>query len=333
MFAITESDGRWIVTILEDGTNAIEKSFASHGRAKAWATRCEAARLRYSANDIRTSDPYSTTLGDLLLRYGREVSTLKKGAKHEAYKLGMMAQMTIGGIRIADLTSKALATYRNERLATVSNSTVRGELSLIRRTIETARREWGFEIAHNVAAMVTLPKPGEARDRRLEAGELEALGRYLSPNPVAWAVVEFAVESAMRRGEILGMTWRNVNLGQRTVHLPTTKNGKPRTVPMTDRGLEILEGLKVHGERVFPIDIHALRWAWTEACRRAGIDGLRFHDLRHEGVSRLFEMGLSVPEVQMMSGHRTASCLFRYTNLRPLDLARKLKGRKRPANC
>jgi Site-specific recombinase XerD len=254
---------------------------------------------------------------------------MKQGAKVEGYKLAMMAQMSLGGLRVADVTSKAIATYRNERLAKVANSTVRSELSLIRRTLEYARREWGFELAHNPAALVTLPPPGMARDRRLQAGEYEALRTQLANHPLVWAFVQFAIETAMRRGEILGLTWRHVNLTQRTVHLPLTKNGKPRTVPLTDGALEVLEKLPQQGERVFPIDISALRWAWTEACRKADLKDLRLHDLRHEGVSRLFEMGLSVPEVQMISGHKTVTCLFRYTNMRPLDLARKLKGRRR----
>jgi integrase len=132
----------------------------------------------------------------------------------------------------------------------------------------------------------------------------------------------------MRRGELLAIKWRHVDLERRTVHLPHTKTGQPRTVPLTDGAVAILTGLKATDEDVFPIDPSALRWAWNTACKEAGITDLHFHDLRHEGVSRLFELELSVPEVALISGHKTMNCLFRYTHLQPIELARKLKGRK-----
>src|SRR3546814_7515911 len=90
----------------------------------------------------------------------------------------------------------------------------------------------------------------------------------------------------------------------------------------------ILKSLKATYENVFPIDPSALRYAGDAACKEAGIANLHFHDLRHEGVSRLFELELSVPEVALISGHKTMNCLFRYTHLQPIELARKLKGRK-----
>jgi integrase len=237
--------------------------------------------------------------------------------------------MGIADIPIVSLTAQALAEYRDERLALSSNSTVRNDLSLIRRTLETARREWGYDLPTNVASLVKLPKPGPARNRRLRPGEYEKLEWVLRDHPLMWAFVRFAIESAMRRGEILAMTWQHVDLAARMVHIPQTKTGTPRTIPLTDGGLEVLESLNPVGERVFNLDSPAIRWAWVKACNEARIDDLRFHDLRHEGVSRLFEMELMVPEVAMISGHKTASMLFRYTHLQPLELADKLKGRKR----
>lgn len=321
MGTISEIDGRWRVEI--SGTTTC-KSFATYGRAQAWLSRYEAAQARKAAEGA--PDASQATLGDLLRRYAREVSTLKRGASVEHYKLGMMAAAPIGQILVNELTAQDLATYRNDRLALVANSTVRQELCLIRRTIETARREWGCALPDNPAAMVTLPKPGPSRDRRLRPGELEALREHLEAHPVAWALVRFLVETAMRRGEALGLQWRDIDLGERLAHLRMTKNGSARTVALTDGAVEVLKGLKPPNGLVFPIDISALRWAWGEACRKAGIADLRLHDLRHEGVSRLFEVGLTVMEVQLMSGHKTVSSLFRYTHLRPVELVNKLRG-------
>lgn len=328
---ITERDGRFHVTFTGGSEPPTEKSFATLNRAKAWATRCEAAWSRYVAPRQRTGTVYNTTLGKLLERYGREVSAHKKGATAETYRINRLAQSALGGLRMIDVTSMALATYRDERRSEVSGSAIRSELSIIRRTIETARREWGYDIPVNPAALVTLPRPGAARLRRLLPGEYEKLERGFAGNPLVWAFVRFAVASAMRRGEMLSLRWRHVDLRQRLAHLPTTKSGVPRTVPLTDEAYAVLTELSkgAIGEYVFPIDVSAIRWAWLKACDAEGIEGLRIHDLRHEGVSRLFEMGLSVPEVALISGHKTVAMLFRYTHLLPLELARKLKGRKR----
>lgn len=325
---IIERDGRWYVAIEGPDGQPVHKSFGSYGRAKAWQTRHEAARQRYTC-EAEAPNPFTATLGDLLGRYNREVASQKRGAKAEGYRIGKMVQRPIAALPIMEVTSKALSDYKHERLAEVSNSTVRTEISIIKQTIETARREWGFEIPSNPAKLVKLPPPSQPRNRRLAPGEFEKLQEALRRcNPLVWALVRFAIESAMRRGEILGLKWRHIDLERRMAHLPKTKNGQARTVPLTDGAVEVLENLKADGELVFPIDISALRWAWNTACDRAGLKDLHLHDLRHESVSRLFELELTVPEVALISGHKTITCLFRYTHLQPIELARKLKGRK-----
>ena len=331
---ILERDGRWVVTIEGEDGRPLEKTFGTYRRALAWKTR--ATTFRSNLAEAATLPAYSgditrATLGDLLLRYAREVSAHKRGAKEETYRINRLAERSIAKITVGHLTSKDIADFRNARMVEVGNSSVRSELSLIRRTLELSRREWGFELPTNVAGLVTLPKPSQARSRRLEPGEFEKLENALKGHPLVWAFVRLAIETACRRGELLALTWRNVDLGRRMIFLPLTKNGQPRTVPLTDGAVEVLEGMKATGEKVLPIDQSALRWAWDKACKDAGLKDLRIHDLRHEGVSRLFEMGLSVPEVGLISGHKTLGMLFRYTQLRPADLARKLRGRR--ASC
>lgn len=325
---ITKRDGRWIASVQDEAGAVHRKSFAAERRAKAWVSRFEAARARVASPEEAEGTIFDTTLGDILKRYGREVTPQKKGASSESYKIEALRRTDLAAILLNDLTSKAIADYRNHRLTFVAPSTVRIELSLIRRVIEVARREWGFEIGRNPAALVSNPHVANARDRRLQAGELGRLEEQLERHPMALAVVRFAIHTAMRQGEILSLTWRHVSIPKRLAHLPLTKNGRARTVPLTDGAMSVLDGLKVTDELVFPIDKHALRWAWTQACSNARVDDLTFHDLRHEGVSRLFEMGLNPAEVAMISGHQTVSMLFRYVHLRPMELARKLKGLK-----
>ena len=131
----------------------------------------------------------------------------------------------------------------------------------------------------------------------------------------------------MRRGEILFLICENVHLDQRYVHLPETKNGDSRDVPLSPQALELLRDLlrnKSPGQLVFPIHYEALKSAWRRACDRAGISNLRFHDLRHEATSRFFEKGLNVMEVAAITGHKDLRMLQRYTHLRAKDLALKL---------
>ena len=174
--------------------------------------------------------------------------------------------------------------------------------------------------------MISKPRAPRARDRRLEAGELE---RLLSACENKWfrAVILFAIETGMRRGEILSLTWEGVHLGKRYVHLPDTKNGDSRDVPLSPQALEFLKDLprNIRSDQVvFPLHFEALKSSWRRACSKAGINNLRFHDLRHEATSRFFEKGLNVMEVAAITGHKDLRMLQRYTHLRAEDLARKL---------
>jgi integrase len=187
-----------------------------------------------------------------------------------------------------------------------------------------------MELPPNPMALVRLPVLRNARDRRLEAGELERLESALmkARNSHVRPIIRLEVETGLRRAEILALEWRHINLGQRTAHVPWSKTGQPRTIPLTDSALAILAGLERRGAgRLFPLTANAFRLAWERVRRRAGLGNLRFHDLRHEAISRFAEMGLNMPELALISGHRDYRMLQRYTHLRPTDLARKLAGR------
>ena len=130
----------------------------------------------------------------------------------------------------------------------------------------------------------------------------------------------------MRRSEILKLRWCDVNLENGYAFLYDTKNGEDRRVPLTRRCIKVLIGMLRDDERVFPISANCLRLAWNRARRKAGINDLRFHDLRHEAVSQFFEMGMSVPEVALISGHKDLRQLFRYTHLNPTNVFQKYEA-------
>nr|WP_246681686.1 site-specific integrase [Methylobacterium sp. L1A1] len=219
-----------------------------------------------------------------------------------------------------------VASYRDLRLQVVSGDAVRRELSILRHCLEVARKEWGTPLSTNPVHGIALPEPSRARDQRLEAEVGQKLHAAIG-SAHAWylrPLMELAIETGMRRGELLSLQWHHVSLEKRTAHLPITKNGHARTVALTPKAIEILRLLPQTEGRVLPVSGNAVRLAWERLRKRAGVPGLRFHDLRHEAVSRFFEAGLSVPEVALMSGHRDTRMLMRYTHLRPEALAEKL---------
>ena len=156
------------------------------------------------------------------------------------------------------------------------------DLGLLSAVINTGRTEWGLEnvLRSNPVSLISKPRASRPRDRRLEAGELEGLlTAGASPNPWFRAVILFAIETGMRRGEILSLCWEHVHLDKRYVHLPDTKNGDSRDVPLSPQALELLGGLlrSIRGDqKVFPPHFEALKSSWRRACSRAGISNLGF---------------------------------------------------------
>jgi integrase len=158
----------------------------------------------------------------------------------------------------------------------------------------------------------------------LEEGDFTRLADAICSKS-AWylrPLITLAIETGMRRGELRSIRWKDVDQTARTIRILKTKNGHPRTIPLTPKAIEILASLERKDERVFPVTPNAVRLAWERLRKRAGLEDLRLHDLRHEAVSRFFEYGLTVPEVALISGHHDPRMLSRYTHLRPEKVAK-----------
>ena len=193
-----------------------------------------------------------------------------------------------------------------------------------------AVKDWGIALPANPAKMVRRPQVARGREHRLLPGEESKLFASCNQSRAGMLapVVRFAIETGMRMGEILSLTWRNVDLAHRIATLPDTKTGDARQVPLSTAAIAAISSLPRHFSdgRVF------WTWqrgdsrenAWRRAVKLAGLEDLRFHDLRHEAVSRFFELGLNPMEVASISGHKTLQMLKRYTHLRAADLVRKL---------
>jgi len=320
------TDHRWQAKIRRKGFPPQSRSFPTRAEAEAWAVSVESAMLRGQFLDTTTAR--ETTLGELMGRYRREVSPLKKGGVGEANRLLVMERWSLSRFAVANVTPDVLATWRDNRLREVSGSTVNRELNLLSHVFSTAIIEWRFNLPANPVSRIRRPKHNRPRNRRIEGGE-ESLLLYAcrkARNKHLYPAVLLAIETGMRRSEVIGLVWEHVNLTKRTVWLADTKNGDSRTVPLSSRAASAFEALT--GERkgrVFPgLTADAIKCAYRRARERANIDGLRLHDLRHEATSRFFEKGFNTLEVASITGHKSLSMLSRYTHLRAEELAKRL---------
>ena len=269
-------------------------------------------------------------LRDIINRYLLEVTPTKRGAGPETARLRALTTRPIAQIKMAALSSTHIASYRDERLKTVSSASINKELNHLAHVIETARREWGIQLSENPVRMVRRPAAPRSRDRRLKAGEHRRLLAACEEarNAALKPIVALAVETAMSQGELAGLHWQHIDLRKRVAHLPLTKNGEARSVPLSKRAAAVLAQLAKPVDRegpVFPgLTTEAIKRAFIRACSRAGLENFHFHDLRHEATSRLFEKGLNPIEVASITGHKTLQMLRRYTHLNAADLAKKL---------
>jgi integrase len=316
----------WRVKVRRAGLPAQTKTFDNRTHAQQWARSVESDLDKGIVVDRRTAQRLS--LAEVLERYRREVTPTKRGSLDENLRLKAMAQRPFARIRMSALTSSHLAAYRDERLKVVSGATVNREFGLLSHAIDTARREWDVYLPTNPCTLVRRPPQGRPRNRRLQGDEEQRLLAACRAARNVWLphFVTLAIETGMRRGELLGLLWDNVDLERRVAFLAITKNGESRGVPLSSRAVAVLRAMPTssNGHVFSELTREALKQSFNRAARRAGITGLRVHDLRHEATSRLFEKGLNVMEVASVTGHKTLQMLKRYTHLSVTDLATRL---------
>jgi integrase len=333
----------WQVRIRKKGYPQQVRTFRKKAEAEGWAKTVEAEMERGAWRD--TTEAEATTLCDAFQRYASEVTSSKRTPGPELSKIRNWQSRPIARVALARVGGKEVAAViRDMEQEGKSPNTIRLHLAVLSHLFKVARTEWGMSSLANPVELVRKPKLPQGRDRRLQGDEEERLFAECAKaqNPWLLPVVRFAIETAMRAGEILetkgksdddgerpiqstGLLWRNVDLNKRVALLPETKNGLARTVPLSSVAVEILRDLpRSLDGKVFDTTYEAIHLAFIRACKRAKIEDLRFHDLRHEAASRLFEKGLNPMQVAAITGHKTLQILKRYTHLRAEDLAKLL---------
>lgn len=316
---------QWEARIRKRGYPITSRTFETKARAEEWAREIESEMDRGIFVSRRESE--TTTLAEALERFIEERAAGYADPYRVENRARKMQSRPIADRFLASIRGKDIADFMREREAEgVKPNTIRLDLALLSKLFEICRKDWGMENLMNPVKNVNKPKIGPGRNRRLRHGEEEKLIEAADQN--FRPVILFALETAMRREEIATLTWDNVNLRARSAYLPRTKNGEERTVPLSPNALDILDSLprniggSVFGFRKDEITEHMIR-----TVKRAGLQDLRFHDLRHEATSRFFEhTDLDVMEIRAITGHKTLQMLARYTHLRTNRLADRLAG-------
>lgn len=324
MASIKKRGSSWFVQVRRKGITKCA-SFKTKSEATAWATHTESEII---SGKQKASN--GKTLRDALLRYGEEVSKHKRGARWELIRINAWQALSFVDYKLSDVTTPRLAEWRDERLKTVKTSTVNRELNLLASIFEQARREWQW-IDINPIRDVRRPPQPKHRERLFTDEELAIIAGQLgfvsydeihTKSQIIAMALYFAIETAMRREEITGLTWDRIDLNRRFLTLPKTKNGDARQVPLSMKAIEILAALQ-YFDKPFDVDKDVLSTLFRKACIRAGIENGRFHDARATALTRLSSK-LHVLELARMVGHRDIKSLMIYYRETAEQLAIKL---------
>ena len=318
MASIRKRNSLWQAQVRSRKLGSTSKSFHKKVDAITWAKIQEAMM---QTGEWKPKDKCYSTVGDLMQKYLDQVTPYKKGAEPEIRRLNrLLKENALMQIKLDDARPHHFATFRDKRIKD-GNRACQYDLVLLRAAWNTARIEWGWDLGDNPLTLIRFPKSNPPRERRLREGEYERLMAACAQTKVWYLqpLIIFAVQTCMRRSEILSLEWKNIDIERSRALLPTTKNGRSRWVPLSPKVIDLLKTLPRENERVFPITDVAVRQSWDRLRKRAGIIDLKFHDLRHEGISRQFESGLNIAQVMAISGHQTASQLFRYIQLADTD--------------
>ncbi len=323
MATLRNRKNKWQARVRRSGQPEVTKTFLTKIDAEKWARSIEIEMDRGSY--VNSSYAQKTLFKDLIQQYLKEVTPTLRGAPEDTYRLRKMMRNAIAELNLTELTPNKIANYRDERLKEVKPNTVIRELAYISSMINHARREWGLGII-NPVAQIRKPSQPRGRERVLNDAEMDRILRELEKiNPFLKSLCEFALETAMRRGELLSLNWTNIDFIKRTAYLKITKNGSSRCVPLSTVAINILNQMpRDIGGKVFPLKANTVSMGFIKAVRRSKIEDFHFHDLRHMALTKLSNKFTNVLELAAISGHKELKMLQRYVHIKAEDLAKKM---------
>lgn len=319
MASIRQRGTAWRAELYKDGVRE-SQSFPTKRLAVAWAQQREAELVGARLPDH--------TVREALTRFATEVCPKHRGERWELARIKSMSKDKLADVKLPALRPIHLAEWRERRLNTVSGASVRREMNLLQSVFKACRKDWGW-LTDDPMADVDRPANPPSRRRRISADEIDrvtlALGYdggvpVTTSDRIALAFL-FALETAMRSGEILSLTWKDV--APKSVTLPRTKNGDVRRVPLSPRAREIIAMMPTGAETVFDVESGTKDALFRRARAAAKIEDLHFHDSRAEAIWRLSKK-LDVMELARVIGHRDLKSLMFYYNADPDELADRL---------
>lgn len=324
MASIHRHGNKYRAHLCVDGVRE-SKVFVTRKEASQWALEREA--------ELSGRKLPEKTFGDAMMRFAREVSEGRAGGQWERVRLKALGKGKLARRRLEAINASDFADWRDARLAEgKAPATVAREMNLLRSVLEVARRDWGW-LRANPMKDVRWPKTPKGRARRItpeeEAALTDAFGlanglKAETATQRVGLTFLFALETAMRSGEILGLTRQHIYLDAQYVHLPKTKNGESRDVPLSRRACEILRALPLGFGPVFQLDAATRDVLWRRVRDTTPHRDIHFHDSRAEAIWRLSKK-LDVMQLARVIGHRDLKSLMIYYN-EPAAMMAKLLG-------
>lgn len=326
----------WRVIIRRKG-KTLTATFDTKVLAEEWALKIESQILEGDAPQeaVKVVKANGTPMAELMGRYSEEVSPGKRGTRWEQIRLRMLARdFPVFAKPAVEITGPDMAEWRDERLRKVAASSVNRELNLISAVFNQAMKEWRVGLVVNPVHLVTRPRNPKARTQRVSAMDKDAIiaklgwdQKSVPATSKEWVAFAFSLSlaTAMRKGEVLALTWENVFLADRYAHLPMTKNGDERDVPLSTAAVALFKLARPkHMGRVIPVESGNLDKLFREARHDIGKMHVRFHDSRREALTVMSTRLSNVLELAAVSGHRSLQVLKGYYAPKPGDLAAKL---------
>ena len=346
MSTIRQRGDKWqaIVRVKKDGAivHQESKTFESERLARDWADRVE---QRVDKTGVPSRKLETLTLGQLLINYSDYRAGIKPLRRTAVHELDQLAR-AFGSVKLSAVTSETFTKFALARAKEGAGpATIQHNLATVRSVLNTAKSLFNLQTDGKIVAealdtlgRIGLTSKSKSRVRRVSDDELDRLAKEferIAHNPSTEipmaTIIRLAVALPRRRTELLTMRWEDFDAKAGTVLLRDTKNPnvvRDEVVPVPPAAAVIIKTCPVIDERILPYEPESASKAFERACDRLGLEDLRLHDLRHEGITRLFEQGLDIPEVAMISGHLSWATLKRYTHLKPANVLEKLNRSK-----
>jgi len=325
MSSIQKVNGKWKAQVCKVGFPRRSKTFSTRAHAISWANSTEHQLEQYKVYGYDKT-LLNNKLSHLIDRYQATKSVFKRSYKKEVYILRKWKNTPLAQMRVGDISTVMIVSLVDRWKGEIKPASIRNYCAVLRHIFNVAINEWGYHM-DNPVSKVKMPKSAETPLRRIRDEHLKELNKIFRERQsvMRWIVI-FGLETAMRRGEIVNLKWEDIDRSKNTARISESKSGRVRCVPLTPRAIECLESVPAQSEYVFNTTTSAIASAWKRIRVKAGAKNIRFHDLRHEAISRFFEKGLTIPEVASISGHRTPQMLFRYAHADQSKIAEKLAG-------